>query len=253
MLRNKTDYPEFLARFYDLIYARVRNGVDNGFYLRKIAAAKGPVLEVGVGTGRIFSEALAKGADIYGLDNSRSMLDVLRAKIAPKDQDRIFLQDVRELNLAERFDLIIAPFRVFSHLLTVEEQMAVLNRVFSHLNDQGIFVFDVYVPNLKMLREGIDNQVDFEGEYAAGKKLKRVSSMKADLINQLSDVSMRFLWEEDDRDVEKEFKFQLRFFFRYELEHLVRRSPLQLVAIYGDFDENPLNSGSKEFVVVCRK
>jgi len=67
MKRNEADYPEFLARFYDLIYAKVRNGVDNEFYLRKIAAAKGPALEVGVGTGRIFIEALKRGADIYGV------------------------------------------------------------------------------------------------------------------------------------------------------------------------------------------
>jgi SAM-dependent methyltransferase len=253
MKRNNADYPEFLARFYNVIYARVRGGVDNEFYLRKIAASKGPVLEIGVGTGRIFIEALKKGADIYGVDNSRSMLDILRPKVAPEDHARIFLQDVRELELGRRFDLIIAPFRVFSHLLRVDEQIAVLDKVFSHLNNDGLFIFDAYVPNLKMLLEGIDNQVDFDGEYAPGKKLTRVTSMKADLINQMSDVSMKLVWEEDDREVEKEFKFRLRFFFRYELEHLVRRSPLKLVSFYGDFNENPLNSGSKEFVVVCRK
>ncbi len=253
MLRNETDYPEFLARFYDLIYAKVRDGVDNEFYLGKIAATKGPILEIGVGTGRIFIEALKRGADIYGLDNSRNMLDILKAKIPPEDHVRIFLQDVRELELGKMFDLIIAPFRVFSHLLRVDEQMAVLNRVFSHLNSGGLFIFDAFVPNLKMLLEGISDQVDFEGEYAPGKKLKRVSSMKADLINQLSDVSMRFLWEEDDRVVAEEFKFQMRFYFRFELEHLIHRSLLKLVTIYGDFNENPLDSGSKEFVVVCRK
>jgi len=48
-------------------------------------------------------------------------------------------------------------------------------------------------------------------------------------------------------------EFQLRFFFRYELEHLVLRSPLKLATIYGDFNETPLNSESREFVVVCRK
>jgi len=48
-------------------------------------------------------------------------------------------------------------------------------------------------------------------------------------------------------------EFQLRFFFRFELEHLVHRSHLKLEAIYGDFNETPLNSESREFVVVCRK
>jgi hypothetical protein len=54
------DYPEFVARFYDTVYTQVRDGVDNDFYLRAIAAARGPVLEIGVGTGRLFTEALRR-------------------------------------------------------------------------------------------------------------------------------------------------------------------------------------------------
>jgi hypothetical protein len=33
----------------------------------------------------------------------------------------------------------------------------------------------LYVPNPKLLSEGIDHQVDFEGEYEPGKKIKRIS------------------------------------------------------------------------------
>ncbi len=253
MIRSEVDYPDFVARFYDLIYAQVRANADRQFYLRKIAAANGPVLEIGAGTGRIFVDALKRGADIYGLDNSPRMLDILRAKIGPADQARLFLQDVRELNLGRRFDLIIAPFRVFSHLLAVDDQMAALDRVFHHLNEGGLFIFDAYVPNPKMLYEGLDNLADFEGEYTPGKKLARVVSMKADLVNQLSDVSMKFIWQEGEAEVERVFKFRMRFFFRFELEHLIHRSELKLVTIHGDFDETALHSESKEFIVVCQK
>jgi ubiquinone/menaquinone biosynthesis C-methylase UbiE len=58
-------YPDFVARFYDAVYAQVRDGVDNAFYLERMAAAGGPVLEIGVGTGRLFVEA-RRGASTSG-------------------------------------------------------------------------------------------------------------------------------------------------------------------------------------------
>jgi hypothetical protein len=250
---TETHYPECIARFYDVIYAKIRQGVDDEFYLKKILAAGGPVLEIGVGTGRLFAQALEKGADAYGLDNSSSMLGVLKSKIAPEHHRRIFLQDARKMELGRSFDLIIAPFRVFSHFLTIENQLEVLDRVSEHLNAGGRFIFDLYVPNLKMMIEGLDNHVDFEGDYAPGRKVKRITSMKADLVNQQSDVCMKFVWDEDEETIERDFRFKMRFYFRFELEHLIHRSKLGLVAIYGDYNETPLEPGSREFVVVCKK
>jgi len=45
----------------------------------------------------------------------------------------------------------------------------------------------------------------------------------------------------------------MRFYFRYELEHLLLRSPFRKFTIYGGFDESPLDTNSTEFVVVCEK
>ena len=52
------EYPEYFARFYDLIYHQIRDGVDDSFYLGKIKNIKGKVLEVGTGTGRLLTEPL---------------------------------------------------------------------------------------------------------------------------------------------------------------------------------------------------
>lgn len=74
-----TDYPpDFVVRFYDLIYKKVRTGIDLDYYMKKILETDGPVLELGVGTGRIFMKALEKGADIYGIDISPSMVEKLK-------------------------------------------------------------------------------------------------------------------------------------------------------------------------------
>jgi len=246
-------YPDCLARFYDVIYDQIRTEHDKAYYLQKIMQTKGRVLEIGTGTGRFFSEALKQGADIYGIDTSEPMLSVLRKKIDSRDHFRVSLQSAVDFSFDRKFDLILAPFRVLSHLLEPEEQLRALNCIARHLSDSGRFVFDVFVPDPGMIAQGLDQSVDFEGEYAPGKMLKRTTSMTADIVSQISDITMRFDWKENDMIKTKEWSFKLRFYFRYELEHLISLSDLQTVKMSGDFNEGPLQKGSREMLVECIK
>lgn len=122
-------YPESFARFYDTIYHQVRDSTDHSYFLEKMTQTKGKVLEVGVGTGRLFTDALKQGADIYGLDISESMLNVLYSKLPQKDHKRLSLQNITDFSYDFKFDLIMAPFRVIMHLLEKEEQIKALNNV----------------------------------------------------------------------------------------------------------------------------
>ena len=83
--------------------------------------------------------------------------------------------------------------------------------------------------------------------------LKRTSSFQTDYINQVNNVTMRYEWEENEKRNSQSWTFQMRYYFRWELEHLITRSPLKLDSIYGDYEGNPLNNESKDFVVVCRR
>jgi SAM-dependent methyltransferase len=252
-MNTNHDYPEYFARFYDVIYNKTRQQADYDYFMKKILSAKGPVLEVGCGTGRIFADALKKGADIYGIDSSIHMLDVLKSKIKVSEQKRVSVQNLTDLYHDLKFDLIIAPFRVMSHLLTVEDQQAAINKIYAHLNPWGTFIFDLYVPDPKLLDGGMDNITDFEGEYAPGKKLQRITSSHSDIVNQLNDVSMKFIWDENGKKNEETWNMKMRFYFRYEIEHFIARSKLKLVGIYGGYNESALDKNSKNFVVVCQK
>jgi len=246
-------YPEHFARFYDLIYHQIRDGVDNTFYLDRIKETRGKILEIGVGTGRMFMNGLENNADIYGIDISPSMLKVLMEKLPRAEHGRISLQNITDFKLDTKFDLVIAPFRVFMHLTEKDEQLKSLNNVYSHLNPGGKFIFDVFVPDLKPLINGFDNVVDFEGEYEPGKRVKRMVSTKPDLINQVINITFRLEWNDNESNYTQEWKTPLRFFFRYELEHLVERSLFKVFKISGDFMGNELNTDSKEFIVQCQK
>ncbi len=244
-------YPDYVARFYDVVYAKVRDAADKDYYVGKLAASGGHSLEVGVGTGRIFLEALKRGADVYGMDSSAEMIAVLRDKLEPADHHRIRQCDLVNMSFGKRFDLVVAPFRVFSHIADVSDQIRALDAVYDHLNPGGMFIFDVFVPSLKLLLEGLPPTADFDGEYAPGKRLKRTVSTSSDLVTQVTSVTMAFDWEEEGRRLSAEWSFPFRFYFRYELEHLIARSKLTLKAVYGDYAESPLDSSSKEFLVHC--
>src|SRR5205809_5147489 len=113
-----------------------RAGLERGgkeraeFCHDEIAKAKGQGLEAGVGTGKIFIPALKSGADIYGIDHSELMFEKVRAKLNEEESRRISLQDIRNFKLDKKFSLIISPFRVFQHLVTIEDQFNALQKIY---------------------------------------------------------------------------------------------------------------------------
>jgi SAM-dependent methyltransferase len=247
-------YPEFVARFYDAVYAQVRDGVDNEYYVSRMAAAGGPVLEIGSGTGRLLREALRRGADAWGIDVNPTMVERCRAQLAPADRGRVSVADAVSMRLGRRFALVAAPFRVLSHVADVGDQLRLLDTVHEHLLPGGAFLFDLYVPSLKLLLEGMPETCDFDGEWSPGRRIRRfVSSAPADLSRQTNRVTMRFVWEESGAERRGDWVFEMRFFFRFEIEHLVARSKLRLESLSGDFEGSPLAAASREYVVVCRR
>ncbi len=248
-----TEYPDFFARFYDLIYHQFRDGVDNKFYLDKIRKTKGKILEVGVGTGRLFVEALRNGGDIYGIDISPAMIDIVTSKLNKIQQKRIGQQNIINFKFNKRFDLILAPFRVFMHLIEKEDQLTALNNVYDHLAPGGEFIFDAFVPDLNLLLSGMHNITDFDGEYEPGNRVKRTVSSEPDLLNQTLNVTFTIEWNAGKDEFQKEWKSTMRYFFRYELEHLIERSKFPEYKIIGDFIGNELKHNSKEFILICKK
>lgn len=244
-------YNKTMVNFYDVFNADYNE--DKKFYLDKIRNAGGPVLEIGCGTGRIFCEALKRGAEIYGIDKSELMLNRLKEKIDRGEHHRVKLIDVLEYKSKRKFKLIIAPFRMFMHILTVEDQLKFMKNVYESLAVNGEFVFNVFNPDLNRIQTGDKENKRYEGEYLPGRILKFYDSSKPDLLNQCQHVTFRFEWYDNDKWKEGKFSFPMRYFFRFELQHLAERAGFKPVNIYGDFNCNELNKNSKEYVVVCKK
>src|SRR5512138_2334816 len=100
---------------------------DVGFYLEEARRSGGPVVELGVGTGRIAVPIAADGIRVIGVDSSRGMLDVCgrRAALAGVDVD-LRAGDLRDPPVSEKVPLVICPFRSLLHMHTDEDRRSVL-------------------------------------------------------------------------------------------------------------------------------
>ena len=136
-----------IARLYDPWSRSVVEDVP--FYVEAAVRSGGPVLELGVGTGRIAVPIAASGVRVVGVDLSAGMLEVAheRAELAGVDLD-LRQGDMRDPPVDETFPLVICPFRSLLHMETDADRRLALRAVSRGLSPgHGRFVFDVFTPS----------------------------------------------------------------------------------------------------------
>lgn len=251
------------AEFYDYVVP-YQTRQDVTFFVEAAQASGGPVLEVGCGTGRVLIPTARSGLTITGLDLSSYMLDICKRRleqepIAVQQRVEIDQADMRDFDLGQTFKLITIPFRPFQHLIEVEDQIACLRCIQRHLADDGRFILDLFNPSFTFLaRELTGEEGDAEPEFIMpdGRRVLRRSRVtQRHLAQQYQDVELIYYVTYPDGHTERSVHaFPMRYFFRYEVEHLLARCGLEVEALYSDYDKSPY--GSKypgELIFVAKK
>jgi SAM-dependent methyltransferase len=105
----------------------------------------GPVLELGVGTGRIALPLAGRGLEVHGIDASPAMLAKLRAQPGG-DRISVSVGDAATAAIEGRFPLVFAVLNTFSYLYEAEAQLRCLQNAAEHLTDGGVLVIEAAVP-----------------------------------------------------------------------------------------------------------
>lgn len=247
-------YDSTAASHYDSVYALLRDrSGDIEFYRRLARESGGPVLELGCGTGRVLMPVGLEGIACTGLDPSEAMLEELRRKRPPPNL-RLVSGRMQDFNLSpDRFALIFSAFRAFQHLLTVEDQLACLSSVRRHLSPGGLFAFDVFAPKLE--RTAILEEPEAEdARWREGEtEVVRFTAVRRDPARQVMDVLFRYEIRRPGLPPRSEsVRTRMRYFFRYEIEHLLARAGFSDIEIFGGFDRRPYDYSSGETVVLAR-
>jgi SAM-dependent methyltransferase len=255
-------YDSFIADYYDespVVKGRIQDVI---FYRDAVREYGDPVLELGCGTGRITMALAEAGKRVTGLDLSERMLERAvkkRGALLVEARERVHLVqgDMTQFDLGEKFRLVIIPFRPFQHLLEVEQQMDCLECVRKHLAPGGRLILDVFQTDAERMHDPVHMRETLITEYktADGRQV-RISERVAAFhrAEQRNDVEMIFSVKQKGGKQERLiFAWTLRYFFRYEVEHLLVRCGFRVKAEYGNFDRTPLEDGSPEMIYVAER
>jgi SAM-dependent methyltransferase len=259
--RSYDAIPDFGA-LYDSVPAYVARE-DVSFFVEEAKRARGEVLELGCGTGRVLFPIARARVAITGIDNSAAMLARCRERLAAESSDvraRVTLReaDVRAFDFGRRFALATAPFRVMQHQITTDDQLKVLDSVARHLLPGGRFVFDVFNPHFdKMVAaDGVERDDTPLTVLPDGRTLRRTFRVtRVRWTEQVNDVELIYHIAPAKGQPEERYVhgFEMRWYLRAELEHLLARAGFEVKAVYGDFSRAPLTDASPEMVFVAER
>jgi len=242
------------ARHCDFAFGLFRSASGDVEFYRGLARdAGGPVLELGCGTGRVLLPIARDGIACTGLDSSEAMLDELRGRRPPGNL-RLVRGSMQDFDfVSDRFGLIFSAFRSFQHVLTVEDQLACLGAVRRHLAPGGLFAFDVFAPKLERIARAEEPEAEEARWKEDETEVVRFTGVRRDPASQVMEVTFRYESRNPGRPPEPEtVRTKMRYFFRYELEHLLARSGFRDVQVFGGFDRRPFDYFSGETVVLAR-
>ncbi|HWC30417.1 MAG TPA: class I SAM-dependent methyltransferase [Dehalococcoidia bacterium] len=238
-----------IARLYDLSYGDFTEDVD--FYENLAQISGGPVLELGVGTGRVSLPLARAGYEVVGLDGSQAMLAEARRNLQAAALRKGLLElvegDMRSFDLGRRFGLVFVAANTFQHLLTTAEQTRCIECVARHLQPGGVFAMSIRSP------------ASVSWEVADGWAPALMHWTRTD--PESGDLVMKFCVEQPEpermvrrltyfydtlhdgavhRDV---FVAELRYSTQAEIELLLQQQKLRVTHVYGDYDLSAVGFG----------
>jgi SAM-dependent methyltransferase len=234
-------YGEQIADVYDEWHA----GMDPAETVELLAslAGTGPVLELGIGTGRVAIPLAARGLEVHGIDASRPMVERMLAKPGGERIDVTFGQ-LADVAVDRSFSLIFIVFNTFFALLSQEDQVRCFANVARRLEPGGRFAMEAFVPDVARFDRG-----------------QRVHAINVDVDRVRLDVSLH-------RPVEQRVDAQhvvitgegvrlvpvaLRYAWPSELDLMARLAGLRLRHRWGGWDRAPFDDDSQKHVSVYEK
>jgi SAM-dependent methyltransferase len=246
-----------IAALYDFAYSDFDDDLD--FYENLARISDGPVLELGVGTGRVAVPLAQSGYDVVGVDRSPAMLALARDRAASRKLGKGRLElvqaDMTRFDLGRRFGLVFVAANTFQHLLTTRDQVTCLDHVAHHLAPGAVFAMSIRSP-ASVSWEEADNWAPLLLHWTrtdpdTGDIVMKFCAEQPDagrMVRRLTYVYDRVREGAVSRSV---FVTELRYSTQGEIELLLQQAGLHVTHVYGDYDLTPVGLGDN-LVFVAR-
>jgi len=230
------------------------------FYVRLYLTAQGPVVELGVGSGRIAVEVARRGQRVIGVDNSARMLDSCRRRAEAAGvlgALRLVQADFRDLALDEPVSLVTMPFHTICDIADGSDRRRILARVAASLAPGGRFVFDHFVFDPELAAR-YDNVPHVEAEYTDPETGREVIFWTCGLYDYEERTIRVIAWSDE---MDRDGIVTRRRYRRYAscwIEPDVMRAELEeagltVDAVYGDFAGGPVDDEATVMVWIARR
>jgi ubiquinone/menaquinone biosynthesis C-methylase UbiE len=246
------------APFYDWENARTLGRRDVPFWQRIAAGIRGPVLELGCGTGRIALPLAHAGAKLVGIDRSGAMLSraEMRRKATASRRRRGRLSfvrgDIRRLPFPSgRFGCVIAAYGILQSLLSERDLIATLESVCRVLKPQGVIGIDL-VPDVPQWRE-YEDRVQMRGRAKGGAHLTLIESVRQHPRRRMTTFEQRYLVRRGREVREHRFELTFRTVSVPAMRRLLERAGFRVRATLGDYRGRPWDERADVWILLAEK
>jgi SAM-dependent methyltransferase len=230
-----------IAEEYDDLYAEEW---DTDGAVRTIAelASGGPLLELGIGTGRLALPLMEQGIVVHGIDGSPEMLTALQGKPGG-DRIEVWTGDFAEVRTGHRYALVVLAVNTIFALPDQEAQIGCFTNAARHLTPGGAFVVEAWIPDIgafrhrRLVRQRVMRPSVMSIESA---QLEPATQMMRTTQAVLRNGSVRL------------YHANHRYAFPAELDLMARLAGLELEQRWADWTKAPFGDDSRTHVSVYR-
>ena len=247
------------AKYYDLLYRDKNYDVEVDYVdslIKKYKDDANSILNLGCGTGRHDVLLTDKGYKITGIDISEQMISIAKKNIQNKkdlaEKLSFFQGDIRNLNLQQKFDVILSLFHVISYQVTNQDLLNSFLTVQKHLKDDGIFIFDCWygpgvLHDLPTKRVKKISNVEME--------LERFAEPKIHVSKNIVDVNYQINLKDKINNEDYNFKEQhkMRYLFIPEVAKIIEDAGLEIVCYEEWLTGKEATFDSWNICFVCKK
>jgi ubiquinone/menaquinone biosynthesis C-methylase UbiE len=245
------------APFYDWENAQTLGRRDIAFWTRVAAKARGPVLELGCGTGRVSLPLARAGVNLVGIDRSAPMLEWARQRIAKSPTRqlakalRLVRADIRQLPFEdEAFPMVIAPYGILQSLIRPRDLTATLASVARVLARGGSLGIDL-VPDVPKWRE-YENRVQLRG-HARGAQITLIESVRQDRKRHLTTFEQTYVERRGSEQREHRFDLTFRTLTVRQMRGQLERAGFRVDAVLGDYRGRPWDDRADVWIIMAKK
>lgn len=255
------------APFYDWENARTLGRRDVPFWRRLASEARGPVLELGCGTGRISLPLGRAGVQLIGIDRSAAMLARARQRVRrARLQRRIHLVrgDIRDLpftaaDLKVRptggrgFAMVMAPYGVLQSLLRERDLIATLDSVYRILQPGGTFGLEL-AADLPAWHE-YRKRVSLKGwrNSRGGAHVTLVETVRQDRTRRLTIFDQEFTERRGRHRTTRRFALTFRTLSVPQMARRLEKAGFDITALLGDYQGRQWDPRADVWMILARK